>query len=106
MQPLEKEIQNSICEYLEYRRGILFWRQNTNPIFDKQTGKPRKMPKFSINGIPDIIVVKGGKFIGLEVKRPKGKQSIDQIDFQMKLQDAGGEYHVVTSIDDVVKLGI
>ena len=54
---LEKEIQLAICEYLAYKR-YFFWRQNTIPVFDK--GHYRPMPKFSINGVPDIILVHKG----------------------------------------------
>ncbi len=100
---LEKEIQLSILDYLAYR-NVFMWRQNTQPVFDK--GHFRSMPKYSRNGVPDIIVVKDGQFIGLEVKRPKGKQSEAQIEFQRDLEKAGGKYYVVTSIDDVKSIGL
>ena len=101
---LEKDIQFSICSWLSTRKGIVFWRQNTNPIINNKTGNFRAMPKFSMNGIPDIIVIKDGKFIGLEVKRPKGKQSDSQIEFERRVKNVGAEYFVVTSIDDVMKI--
>ncbi len=100
---LEKEIQLAICEYLAYKR-YFFWRQNTIPVFDK--GHYRPMPKFSINGVPDIILVHKGIFWGLEVKRPKGKISENQVIFKEKLEKAGGKYDIVTSIDDIIALGL
>lgn len=100
---LEKQIQMAICDYLSYK-GYMFWRQNTNPIFDKDHF--RSMPKYSMNGVPDIILIKDGKFIGLEVKQPKGKQSENQVIFMHKVRKVGGEYHLVTSIDDIIALGL
>lgn len=100
---LEKEIQLTICKYLEYKRHF-FWRQNTTPIFDKDHF--RSMPKYSLNGVPDIILIKDGIFWGLEVKQPKGKQSENQKLFEYKLKKAGGKYNIVTSLDDIIALGL
>jgi hypothetical protein len=36
------------------------------------------MPKHAMRGVPDIIVVKDGKFIGIEVKTKDGRLSADQ----------------------------
>lgn len=104
---LEKEIQLSICDYLAFRK-VMFWRQNTIPAVDYKGGKTifRPMPKYSMNGVPDIIVIKDGQFIGLEVKRPKSKQSENQVVFQNKCEQAGGKYFVVCSIDDVQAIGL
>jgi hypothetical protein len=40
------------------------------------------------------------------VKREGGKQSPDQKEFERLCVAAGGEYHVVRSIDDVQALGL
>ena len=104
--PLEKEIQLSICKYLAVKK-YFFWRQNTQPIFDMKGGGYRAMPKYSMNGIPDIILIKkDGKFCGLEVKRPAGVQSDAQFEFQKLCILNNAEYHIVTSIDDVQKIGL
>lgn len=103
--PLEKEIQNTICEYLSYNRKILFWRQNTAALF--REGRHFAMPKFSLTGIPDIIVIgEGGQFIGIEVKRPGGKQSDNQIEFQKKCEQSGGIYIIAERLEDVQKIGL
>lgn len=102
---LEKEIQNAVCQYLEMKH-YFFWRQNVVPIFDKTRGFYRPMPKYSLNGVPDIIVINKGIFIGLEVKQPKGKQSDNQKLFELACKKAGGRYHIITSIDDVIALGL
>lgn len=104
----EGDIQLSICEYLEWKRHF-FWRQNSSGSFYKgEDGSRqfRKPPKYAKNGVPDIIVVKDGIFIGLEVKAPKGRQSDAQKEFETDLRAAGGVYTVVTSIEDVQALGL
>lgn len=103
--PLEKDIQRSICEYLSLKRHF-FWRQNVSPTFDWKTNQFRRMAAHTMKGTPDIILItKSGQFVGLEVKRPGGKQSEDQKEFEKKCLKAGGRYHVVTSLEDVRALG-
>ena len=102
----ENDIVKLICEYLFYKKDILFWRQNTSPIFNARAGAYRAMPKFSLRGIPDIIVIKDGFFIGLEVKMPKNKQQQSQIDFQEGCEKAGGIYRVVHNLDEVIAMGL
>ena len=57
--------------------------------------------RFTTNGVPDIIIVIDGKFIGLEFKTYRGKQSEDQKTFQSRLESAGGKYHIVRSVQDL-----
>lgn len=104
----ESDIQNSICEYLQAKQRC-FFRLNNIPAFNRQDGggfTMRRLPKFTPRGLPDIIVVAGGLFFALEVKKPKGYQSPDQKIFQALVEKHGGRYHVVRSIDDVQKIGL
>lgn len=64
------------------------------------------MPKHTPRGLPDINVIRGGAYYGLEVKTPKGRQSPEQKEFQSFVESHGGKYFVVRSIDDVVALGL
>lgn len=57
--------------------------------------------RFTTNGAPDIIIVIGGLFIGLEFKTYRGKQSEDQKTFQKNLEAAGGFYFIIKSIKDL-----
>ena len=102
---LEKDIQLAICELLALKKQF-FWRQNTAPAVQKDASgwRFRSMPAYSKKGVPDIIWIRNGKFIGLEVKRPKGIQSDVQKEFESACKEAGGEYYVVTSVDDVIKM--
>lgn len=97
----ETEAQAAICDYLALRH-LFFWRNNNIPVFSD--GQFRSMPKYARKGIPDIILIKGGKFIGLEVKAPKGVLSDSQKEFAKDIEANGGYYYVVRSIDDVQKI--
>jgi VRR-NUC domain-containing protein len=107
MKVLEKEIQLAICKYLELKK-YFFWRQNNVPIFDPGKGGGfRSMPKYSMKGIPDIIVIKqDGKVCFLECKTPTNTQSESQKIFQKKCEEKNAEYFVVTSLDDVQAIGL
>jgi hypothetical protein len=102
-QPKEAQIQLAICDYLALKK-LFFWRQNTGGVYDAKAGFHRPMPKYSMNGVPDIIVIKNGQFIGLEVKRPKSKPSDHQLEFQKQCILNKAEYYIVRSIDDVMKI--
>lgn len=99
----ESSIQSAICDYLTYKK-YFFWRNNNIPVFDTKTYSMRAMNKYSIKGVPDIIVIKDGAFIGLEVKTPKGIQSDSQKEFQRRCEENQGYYFIVTSIDDAQKI--
>lgn len=64
------------------------------------------MPKYALKGVPDLIVFKPHAVVFLEVKRPGGALSESQIAFQNACIGHDIEYHVVQSVDDVVKLGL
>ena len=64
------------------------------------------MPKFAINGVPDILLVKEGRFIGIEVKSLTGRISKNQVIFRDLVIEAGGEYFIARSVEDVIKAGL
>jgi hypothetical protein len=101
----ESQIVSAICDYLAARRHF-FYRSNNLPVFDSTRQAFRAMPKHAKKGIPDIILIKAGKFTGLEVKTAEGRLSEHQVEFARGATEAGAEYHVVRSIDDVQRLGL
>lgn len=102
---LEKDIQLDICKHLD-SKGYFFWRQNTAGVFNKESKGFMRTPKYSRTGVPDIILIRNGCFIGLEVKSEHGRQSENQKAFQEGLEFAGGEYYIVRSVEDVKSLGL
>ena len=97
----ENDVVKSLCNYLSYRH-IFFWRQNTAPVFDSTHGRFRAMPSFAIRGVPDIIAIIKGRFVGIEVKRRGGKMSDSQEEFKARCQMAGGLYCLAHSIDEFI----
>jgi len=55
-------------------------------------------------GIPDIIAIKNNRVLFLEIKKPGGRQSIHQKQFQKDIEEHGGEYYVVKSLDDLIRI--
>ncbi len=105
----EVDIQKTICEYLTVRmrqKKLMFSRVNNTPIFDTGRQAFRAMPKFTLQGFADIIIVKEGWAIFLEVKTTKGRQSDGQKEFERLVKENSGEYHVVRSLQDVIDLGL
>ncbi len=101
----ESGIQSAICDYLALKRHF-FWRQNTAPAFDWKSKQFRRMPKHAMNGVPDIILIHDGLFVGIEVKSATGRQSPGQVEFENAVKGAGGRYYVVRSVSDVIKIGL
>lgn len=95
---------SAICDYLALRKHF-FYRSNNIPVYDKARGAFRALPKHTPKGIPDIIVIQQGRFIGLEVKRKDGRLSEDQVWFAKLSKQHGAQYEVVRSIEDVQRLG-
>lgn len=104
--PLEKDIQLACCQYLELKRRF-FWRQNTAPTFDTTRQVFRAMPKYALKGVPDIIVVTdGGYVVFLEIKRPGGRQSTEQKEFEARCKKLGAEYYVITDVAQLKEIGL
>ena len=100
--PLEADIQRTILDYLALR-GIFHYRNNSGAMVSEYKGRKRFM-RFGAAGSPDIVCVIGGRYVGIEVKRPGGKQSDDQKEFQARLEAAGGRYLVVHSVEQIHEL--
>lgn len=90
--------------------GAFVWRTNTRVVDMPGKGGKTFPMRFGYPGCADVIgVLPGGRFIGVEVKRPLGpkgghggsKQSDDQVKFQADVERCGGLYILARSIDDV-----
>lgn len=51
--------------------------------------------------MPDIVAIIGGQYVGIEVKRPGGKQTPQQKYFETQSTKAGAKYWLVTSLEEV-----
>ena len=98
-QPLEKEIQKSILEWLQWNK-VFCWKQNNAGIYKPDTGQYIPSGK---RGISDIIgVINGGKFLAIEVKRKGAKSSEVQQEFLDRVTKEGGVAFCADSLDAVI----
>ena len=102
---MENDNLRAVCEYLTLKKHF-FFRVNTTPIYDTKRQAFRAMPKYAMKGVPDIILIWNGNFIGLEVKQKGTYQSKDQKIFEQLSKQAGAEYYVVRNSDDLVVIGL
>jgi penicillin-binding protein-related factor A (putative recombinase) len=84
---LEKDIVKQIKVYLNKQKETMVWKTHGGP--------------FSVPGVPDLVGVYKGRFLGIEVKQPGKKATAIQELFISKLKKAGGIAFVSTSVDDV-----
>lgn len=102
-EPLEKDIQNSILEYL-HAKGIFCWKEHSGGIMID--GGKRYMP-IGLRGKSDILgILNDGRFLAVEVKRKTGVVSAEQKIFIDNINNRGGLAFIATSIDDVIEKGI
>lgn len=100
----ESFVLNAVGEYLTLKK-YFFWRTNNGGVYDAKKQIFRKIPKWSIKGVSDFIIVHKGAVSFIEVKAPKKYQSQDQKEFQRRVEAAGCKYYLVRSIDGVIRAG-
>ena len=85
----ENDIKRQVKDYLSLKGYFHF------PILQGLGAK---------KGIPDIIAIKNNRVLFLEIKRPGGKLSEHQQQFQLDIEGQGGEYYTIKSLDDLIKI--
>ena len=85
----ENDVKRQVKDYLSIKKYYHF------PILQGLGAK---------KGIPDIIAIKNNRVLFLEIKKPGGKQSEYQKQFQADIEGHGGEYYTVKSLDDLIKI--
>ena len=65
----------------------------------KNWSGPMTYPK----GISDILGIYKGRFLAIEIKKPGGKPTPDQLKFLRYVREEGGIAFVAYSVDDVVR---
>lgn len=97
-QPNESQIQGSILDYLSARH-VFHYRNNTGAFVRPGSNS---FYRFGVKGAPDIVCVIKGRYVAIECKSKKGRQSESQRDFQEQLEDAGGLYLLVSSLEEAI----
>lgn len=99
MRATETQIQRAILDYLALK-NIFHYRQNSGALKDGL----RFFRCASINGLPDIVLIVKGRYIGIEVKSATGRLSKAQLETHRKIKEAGAEVYIIRSIDALKQL--
>ena len=97
----EKQIQKEVMDYLQWWENLgelYFLRTQSGFVKIANTNRMFKTGKI---GAPDIICCWRGRFIGIEVKSSKGRQTEAQKEAQKKIESAGGLYLIVRDLKDL-----
>ena len=120
----ESDIIRAVNDYLQIQRNqkkLMFIRNNSGAIPIVDGKNKRRYIRFGDKGSPDFLVwisklksFPDGNFhsqlisylrsIALEAKSDIGKQSIDQIEWQADFERLGGEYYIIRSIEELIKI--
>lgn len=80
--------------------GHFVWRNNTTGVYDPVKKLFRK-PKGQLNGVADIIGMSSdGRFLSVEIKTGRDKQSDSQLHFEDLVNSHNGIYIVAKNFDD------
>ena len=95
----ESDIQRD-CESFLKLHNFFYWRNHTSGVRFRGKG----MAKSRNKGSPDIMAIKDGVFYGIEIKKPNGILSRDQIEWLEKAERHGGVTLVVRSVEQLADL--
>jgi hypothetical protein len=99
----EAAVLRSCLEYLRLR-GVVCWRQNSGALTTPSGGFMRAA---DINGVADIIgLLPSGRFLAVECKSLRGRQSEAQRAFQAMVEGSGGLYIIARGIEDLEREGL
>ena len=85
----ENDIKNQVKDYLSLKKWFHFHVLQGLGAY---------------KGVSDRIAIKDGRVIFLECKKPGGKQSAEQIEFQANVENVGGEYYVIHSLEEIMEI--
>ena len=94
----ERDIQKQITDWLTLQH-IFWYRQNVGAV---KRGK--RYIRFGHKGIPDVVAIVSGVYVGLEFKRENEEQSPEQIEIMKRIREAGGQYGVIRKLEDAQTL--
>ena len=59
-----------------------------------------------VKGVPDFLICKNGKFVGIELKRPDGKGIVSEVQKAQidRIRKAGGVAEVIDNFNDFLAL--
>lgn len=99
----EKEIQDSIVDYLSRCSSIAWVRRMNSGLFRVKDHYGVRWIRAGFEGCPDIMAqTTKGQFVAIEVKNFEGCATPEQIDFLQAVRAGGGIGIIARSVDDVI----
>ncbi len=92
----EAGVQRAILDLLAAER-ILAFRLNVGAM---RLG--RRLVRFGVQGMADVISFPAGRVLWIEAKAPDGRLTPEQQSFQRQVESTGHSYIVARSSDDVL----
>lgn len=99
----ESQIQGDCLDWLAWHQILAFRVNSGQVLVANRNGSPR-MIKLAPPGTADIIgMLPGGRFLAVECKTRKGKQTPEQEEFEQRVLANGGVYVLARSSEDLEK---
>ncbi len=102
---LKKETANQITRNVlriaNFKNRCVAYRINNVGVWDEKKGMHRKGN--TEKGLPDIVMIYEGRYIGIEVKAGSDRLSEDQKKRKFEIERAGGVYFECRSTDDFIR---
>lgn len=97
----ESVIQKQIMAEFGALSWLRIWRNNTGALKDQRG----QLITYGLKGSADIlgIISPEGRFLAIEVKNERGKQSESQAAFGKMVEAMGGIYILARSVEDVYR---
>jgi len=92
----ETQLQNDCLKYLQAKK-IFCYRQNSGAV-KTEKGFYRFT---SINGLPDIIAIINGRFVGFELKLKGKYPSREQKLTHKRIKEAGGRVYIIHDLNEL-----
>lgn len=101
-EPNEADVLASILQALPYYRNVSWFSRMNSGAYVVGEGKDKRFIRYGFEGCPDILgMMKGGRMLCIEVKKPSGRLREAQAAFISKVSSQGGVAFVARSVDDL-----
>jgi hypothetical protein len=98
----EQEIQKAVVAHLRARAYPCFWWSTPNEGKRGFVNAAALKAAGMTAGVPDLLILKGGKLYALELKAPGGRLSPSQRLVGARMEECGAEISVAHSIDEAL----
>lgn len=100
----EAALKRTVTDYLQYQMNLgelVFIRLNAGDFIEVR-GATRRRVKGAPKGCPDLLILKGGRTIFVELKAVKGKVSLAQVEFAKAVTAQGAEWFEVRDFEGLL----